>query len=537
MIRALLTTITFSLLLPSSALAVCGDGVLDADETCDDQNTSPGDGCDALCQTEPGWECVDASFAIDVAEVIVADPSSETPDWTISDDGTTVTQANNAEPAVFVSTLPAVGVTMTFDLTVNTSSDDDYIGWVIGYEAGESTQGDGADWLLFDWKQQDQDWDGYFAAAGLAWSRVQAPLTDPHDLWGHHNVVVEQGRATNLGYAGWGDNTTYRVTVSYSLSGFQVWVDDVLELDVEGSFPAGTFGFYNYSQAAIEYTLVSPLDQSVCGELDTDGDGLTDPTELAIGTDETNPDSDGDGILDPDEVVDVDAPPDQDGDGAIDAVDPDDDGDGIPTADEAYGAVTDPAAQDSDADGTPDYLDPDDDDDGVPTRLEDCDGDGDPLTGDADGDGVPGYLDDDSDDDGLTDAEEAQAGTDPCSADGDGDGITDLDELDQTGTDPTLADTDGDGLDDGDELDTWGTDPLDPDTDGGGVSDGDEVDAGTDPLAPADDAPAEGDDDDSAGGVSISGCDCEDSLAGAKGTLPALLLVLALLPRRRRGPG
>jgi uncharacterized protein (TIGR03382 family) len=533
MTRVLFATLSIALLSPSAALAVCGDGVVDIDEACDDANTTPGDGCDGACQVEPGWECVYANFEIDVAEVIVADPSSEAPNWTISDDGTTVTQANNAEPAVFVSTLPAVGVTMSFDLRVNTSSDDDYIGWVIGYEAGESTQ-EGSDWLLFDWKQADQDWDGYFAPDGLAWSRVQSPLTDPHDLWGHYGVVVEQGRAMTLGSTGWADQTTYQVTVAYSLSSFQVWVDGELQLDEVGSFPAGNFGFYNYSQAAIEYTLVSPLDQSVCGELDTDGDGLTDPTELAIGTDHTNPDSDGDGVLDPDEVGDPDSPPDHDGDGAIDAVDPDDDGDGIPTASEVYGPVDDPAAQDSDADGTPDYLDPDDDDDGVDTLDEDCDGDGDPLTGDADGDGVPGYLDDDSDDDGLTDAEEAEAGTDPCSADGDGDGISDLDELDLTGTDPNLADTDGDGLDDGDELNDHGTDPLNPDTDGGGVSDGDELDAGTDPLAPGDDEPAEGDDDDSAGGGAISGCDCEDSMAGASGTLPALLLVIALLPRRRR---
>ena len=33
--------------------ATCGDGVVGAGETCDDSNTSDGDGCDALCQLEP----------------------------------------------------------------------------------------------------------------------------------------------------------------------------------------------------------------------------------------------------------------------------------------------------------------------------------------------------------------------------------------------------------------------------------------------------------------------------------------------------
>ena len=32
----------------------CGNGVLEAPETCDDGNVEPGDGCDAVCQEEPG---------------------------------------------------------------------------------------------------------------------------------------------------------------------------------------------------------------------------------------------------------------------------------------------------------------------------------------------------------------------------------------------------------------------------------------------------------------------------------------------------
>ncbi len=36
---------------------VCGDGVLDMDESCDDGNTAPGDGCDGQCSIEIGWGC------------------------------------------------------------------------------------------------------------------------------------------------------------------------------------------------------------------------------------------------------------------------------------------------------------------------------------------------------------------------------------------------------------------------------------------------------------------------------------------------
>jgi cysteine-rich repeat protein len=38
-------------------LVVCGDGVIDAPETCDDNNAAPGDGCSAACQIEECWSC------------------------------------------------------------------------------------------------------------------------------------------------------------------------------------------------------------------------------------------------------------------------------------------------------------------------------------------------------------------------------------------------------------------------------------------------------------------------------------------------
>ncbi len=40
----------------------CGDGALDPGETCDDGNTTPGDGCGATCLLEPGWICPAPGF-------------------------------------------------------------------------------------------------------------------------------------------------------------------------------------------------------------------------------------------------------------------------------------------------------------------------------------------------------------------------------------------------------------------------------------------------------------------------------------------
>ncbi|KNC47494.1 uncharacterized protein AMSG_02511 [Thecamonas trahens ATCC 50062] len=43
-------------LLPVVA-ATCGNGAIEAGETCDDGNTTPDDGCAANCTAEPGWTC------------------------------------------------------------------------------------------------------------------------------------------------------------------------------------------------------------------------------------------------------------------------------------------------------------------------------------------------------------------------------------------------------------------------------------------------------------------------------------------------
>jgi hypothetical protein len=111
----------------------------------------------------------------------------------------------------------------------------------------------------------------------------------------------------------------------------------------------------------------------------------------------------------------------------------------------------------------------------------------------------------DDDEDGLTNAAEAEAGTDPNLADTDEDGLTDGEETAETGTSPLSADTDSDGVLDGDEV-AQGTDPLDGtaaapieetpaaaptpasaveapgDSDGDGLEDVIEAELGTDPV-------------------------------------------------------
>ena len=50
-------TVTVQVGTVTSQLAGCGDGVVDAQETCDDGNSVSGDGCSALCRAEAGYDC------------------------------------------------------------------------------------------------------------------------------------------------------------------------------------------------------------------------------------------------------------------------------------------------------------------------------------------------------------------------------------------------------------------------------------------------------------------------------------------------
>ena len=188
------------------------------------------------------------------------DPSAE---WVVAADGLSVRQAVNSQPSVFFSPLPAFGVFLegTIQVGSNGDWDDDYIGFVLGYEAGDDFSPD-ADFLLVDWKQADQDG----ARRGLAVSRVRG-VAAAGDLWGHTGHATEIARAATLGDTGWQDRREYRFRFEHSASRLRLWVDDALELDLAGDFPDGHFGFYNYSQQDVRYRgFSSDLEQRFEGE-------------------------------------------------------------------------------------------------------------------------------------------------------------------------------------------------------------------------------------------------------------------------------
>jgi len=173
--------------------------------------------------------------------------------WTLLPGNNSVRQNTNGNPTIFYSDYSAFGNQLSGTIRVNTSSDNDFIGFVVGFKPGDLTAA-GTNFLVIDWKQGNQGSFGCTAFAGLALSVATAGLANNSGAWCHSgNGVTELARGATLGNVGWSENVTYGFDIAYTASNIKVWVDDVLQFDLNGSFGDGRFGFYNYSQAAVTY--------------------------------------------------------------------------------------------------------------------------------------------------------------------------------------------------------------------------------------------------------------------------------------------
>jgi hypothetical protein len=190
--------------------------------------------------------------------------------WNVAATGDSVTQTVNGQPTLFFSPFNAFN-TQTQGQIMAGAGDDDYVGFAIGFEPGDSLN-PVADYLLIDWKKGTQAFNfgapsctpGSTANVGLAVSRVTG-IPSADEFWGHVNLdtapcsgpgdgLVELARATTLGSTGWVTGTQYNFTFDFSATRLRVYVDGVLEIDISGIFRNGRLAFYNFSQANVTYS-------------------------------------------------------------------------------------------------------------------------------------------------------------------------------------------------------------------------------------------------------------------------------------------
>jgi hypothetical protein len=202
--------------------------------------------------------------------------------WNVSADGASVQQTINGNPTFFVGPGTYINTTIRGKLRVETTGDDDYIGFVFGYQSPIAANGDPEtkfNFLLFDWKQTTQAFGGVTAQEGFSLARVNGTFinTDAGLLpgfWGHASSDTFQVLATSYGAdKGWLDNIEYDFELVYQTNRIKISIDSVAIFDVAGDFPPGRFGFYNYSQASVRYQGFTqdptPPPTPGCWEVDT----------------------------------------------------------------------------------------------------------------------------------------------------------------------------------------------------------------------------------------------------------------------------
>ena len=265
---------------------VCGDGILDDSEECDDGGFATGDGCDATCSVEPGFYCSEpGDFEDGVIDNIAAGGT-----WTVASPYE-ATATDNTEGTVLVTKYDAFSGPFSVQM-FSTDNDNDFIGLALGIEDTEFSSAN-PDFLLLSWKQEDQNAFGADADEGLALSHVTGPLTTT-DLWGLQGSVTELARGAASGSTGWerrtgGDPDEYQwdveyetnrllVTITNTLTGVSNVEFDLTPADVGLSeFPAGKVALYTFSQPDTEFEWLSPLPgASVCASACGDGDQASD---------------------------------------------------------------------------------------------------------------------------------------------------------------------------------------------------------------------------------------------------------------------
>lgn len=170
--------------------------------------------------------------------------------WVLRDAGLTAEQTVNAAPSALVSPDSLQNLRITGEFRVDTSSDDDYMGFVFGFR-------DERQFYVFGWKGRLQG----IALQGMSIRRMErgdAPF-DENDFWSGLPDREKMELLVPPNGIGWDDFATYEITLDFVpgrvavtvLEGGVLLDELVLEDD---RFNGGRFGFYNYSQSDVIYS-------------------------------------------------------------------------------------------------------------------------------------------------------------------------------------------------------------------------------------------------------------------------------------------
>lgn len=199
--------------------------------------------------------------------------------WVVSGGGSTVTQTINGDPTFYVSGENYIDVVISGTFKVNTSNDDDWVGFVFGYQDPISpADNPNQHYYLFDWKQANQTGgtgECYgLASEGFSLVKVDTSISLTNTCamrplyWGHNSYPGFNVLATDYGGTrGWNDLTTYGFTLTYTSKLIVITINGDTIFNIPGCYEPGRFGFYNLSQdqavySNFSYQLVADFDFS-----------------------------------------------------------------------------------------------------------------------------------------------------------------------------------------------------------------------------------------------------------------------------------
>ncbi|HKL10837.1 MAG TPA: immunoglobulin-like domain-containing protein [Clostridia bacterium] len=201
--------------------------------------------------------------------------------WTLEPGNRTITQSKNGSPTFYVSPEDTINKVVQGTIQVKTTSDDDFIGFVFGFKEPSGISTSPNDYYLFDWKQSAQ------SGADPGYRLMRVNSSSYVNTWSLPYAGIEL-IAENTGTGkGWLDNTLYTFKLIYGTNRIKILIDDEVIFDVaaEGSFQTGKFGFYNYSQAYVEYGTVQEAPASfvpVSPVATDDSYGMDKSTSLTV---------------------------------------------------------------------------------------------------------------------------------------------------------------------------------------------------------------------------------------------------------------
>lgn len=176
--------------------------------------------------------------------------------WVLSSNHETVTQVVNADPSMYLNNTDQTSYEMEGSWKVTSAGDDDFIGFVFGYQ-------DDSHFYLLDWKQGNQSYVGKMAYEGFSVKKIAAPSKSQlslADFWSSTNTAYSTILSSKYNTsAGWKVNTLYDFYLDFQPGEFQILISQnsnpLWDITVNNSaYTHGQFGFYNFSQANVQYS-------------------------------------------------------------------------------------------------------------------------------------------------------------------------------------------------------------------------------------------------------------------------------------------